>query len=185
MSHMITYLTDEEYRELRGILSKAFKLRNPPQREYKVLYTDSRGTLYFLQDDTNGLIKIGRSRNVLSRIKAIQHVYGNPMTLLGVMPNKAHLESRVHARFSYLQAIREDDLSAREWFAPGSSLMAYIDKYAAPIGAFEEAKEFIASLCDALDKDGLCTVKMRDFKANPYLPYIDSRGSYIAENDRT
>lgn len=84
---------------------------------------------YYIQEGTNvvgqGLVKIGRSRNPLRRLRELQS--GNPRKLyliFVVMPadlgNGVSLEAREHKMFANLR------IPGTEWFYPGEPLHTYM-----------------------------------------------------------
>lgn len=88
--------------------------------------------IYFIQDETLSLVKIGYTGgdDPQSRLKALQT--GNPcgLTLLYTMPGEQKLEGELHQRFA---AARERG----EWFRPVPALLKFILENAA-LAAFDQ-----------------------------------------------
>lgn len=79
------------------------------------------GHVYFLLGYSSRLVKIGRARDLDSRISVIRCHSGDPLILLGAIPtdDPMALEHQVHDRFSYARA-------HGEWFTPTVELAAFI-----------------------------------------------------------
>lgn len=74
--------------------------------------------VYFIQAD-NGLVKIGVSANLESRLATLQAMSPIPLTLCAWMHGGFSLEQTLHDRFA-------DCHSHGEWFKPNRDLEAYI-----------------------------------------------------------
>lgn len=81
--------------------------------------------IYFIQMGEGGPVKIGRSRNVRSRLVTFHTMLPGEPIVLGVIDaaDEANAERALHARFR-AAAIRN------EWFAPTPDLLAYIAEHA-------------------------------------------------------
>jgi T5orf172 domain len=81
--------------------------------------------VYFIQHGPpDGLIKIGFSADIRSRIKSIQLLAPLPLRLLGHVPGGMEKESELHARF-------ETSRHHGEWFSPTPDLLAWVEAHAA------------------------------------------------------
>ncbi len=92
--------------------------------------TSHIGWVYFLLDTGTGSIKIGWSRNVSSRVAALQVANSSKLILLGTWPGPMEEEKRHHDLF---QEYRQSG----EWFSPGPRLVEYLK------GKFPMAKELL------------------------------------------
>jgi hypothetical protein len=77
--------------------------------------------IYFIQDTSSRAIKIGTSKNPLSRLSDLQTAHHAPLILIGVMDGTQHEERLLHHKFERLQG---------EWFEPSRALLAYIQNSA-------------------------------------------------------
>jgi hypothetical protein len=75
--------------------------------------------VYFAQRGMDGPIKIGVSKNPVSRVKELGTASAEGLRLLGVMPGSRRIEQEVH---TLLSGSRLNG----EWFRPSESVMAYI-----------------------------------------------------------
>jgi hypothetical protein len=71
-------------------------------------------SVYFAQKRKGGLIKIGWSRSVETRMAAVR------AKVVGAIPGERKVEKALHERFAHLRV-------RGEWFKPGADLLAYID----------------------------------------------------------
>lgn len=78
--------------------------------------------IYFIQESGDGCIKIGRSKDPISRLKAIQGHNPNSLKLLKVINGDIEEEKILHGLF-----FRERIRSAGEWFVPSEELMKFIN----------------------------------------------------------
>ncbi|WP_327582461.1 GIY-YIG nuclease family protein [Nonomuraea sp. NBC_00507] len=77
--------------------------------------------VYFIKRD--GLIKIGWTTNIRSRMKALR-----PDEVLHVQPGTQKDEAALHRAFRHLRVGTETGgRRLREWFQPGDDLVAYIE----------------------------------------------------------
>lgn len=89
--------------------------------------------IYFIQADTDGPIKIGRSNAPADRLVALQTANHSPLRLLFSMDaddNSAALESALHWLF------RRSRIGTSEWFLPAEDILI----------AIGELREFSQSL---------------------------------------
>lgn len=75
--------------------------------------------VYFIQQGSNGPIKIGRATNPVQRLRNIQVANPWRCRLLGTVDGSKREEAAMHARFS-------DDRMDGEWFRPSPRLYRYI-----------------------------------------------------------
>lgn len=78
--------------------------------------------LYFLLN-SNGLIKIGISKNVDNRVKQLQNILKDNISVIKVIDNKGYLENKLHIKFS------NDNIYYKgqtEWFYPSYELNRFI-----------------------------------------------------------
>jgi hypothetical protein len=66
-----------------------------------------------------GLIKIGITTNLTSRIRAIRNSSPVPLELLGSVPGTTHIENRAHQKFAHLRR-------HGEWFEDTPELREFI-----------------------------------------------------------
>jgi hypothetical protein len=76
--------------------------------------------VYFIQDSGSGLIKIGYSTNVNSRLQAIQQGMPTEVKLLKYIHGDKELESELHERFS-------ESRQRGEWFKPTNELLEFVE----------------------------------------------------------
>lgn len=108
-------------------------------------FTGSRRSIYFIQGEVTGLIKIGLAIDVRARLKDLQQGSPDRLSILGVMlcHQRGALERELHRRF--------DDCRAHgEWFEPRPALLAFIAEHAKSIRIEDEA--FERDLRAALEK---------------------------------
>lgn len=79
----------------------------------------SRCFVYFVQEGSDGAIKIGYARGVASRLALLQAGNPRPLRLLAAIQGARSVEYELHARFAYLRLFGE-------WFSPGSELVDFI-----------------------------------------------------------
>lgn len=73
--------------------------------------------VYFIQEGVSGSIKIGCTKNVSSRLDALQVANPRPLRLLGIIKtDDARLEKSWHERFAA-------DCVLGEWFEPTKALL--------------------------------------------------------------
>lgn len=83
--------------------------------------TKSLGNVYFIKDNSNGLIKIGYAKDVNKRFKTFQTANAN-LTLLYIIPNcTMDYEKSLHRYFSNVRKIRE-------WFEDFNGVITYFIK---------------------------------------------------------
>jgi hypothetical protein len=93
---------------------------------------------YFVRRGDPGLIKIGRTVELLQRLQTLQGQSDLPMVLLGFVSTWAHevfpgyperwqhTEMILHRRFAHIRA-------EGEWFYPEPDLLAFIAEHATPV----------------------------------------------------
>lgn len=91
------------------------------------------GGVYFIQQGKSGPIKIGWSRNVRSRLAALQTATHERLHLLLVLAGKPEDERRLHAWFAH-------DRQGGEWFRPDGEVRAFIAAKLAPPPSVETSR---------------------------------------------
>lgn len=91
--------------------------------------------VYFIQEGTDGPIKIGFTGSPRGRLAALPVCNAKPLRIVAQCPGSSEDEKRFHGRFSHLRIIGE-------WFRPADDLLEAISGFR---GADEE---------EALDDDG-------------------------------
>ena len=77
-------------------------------------------SVYFIQAEIGGPIKIGQAVDVRRRLADVQNYSPFPLVVLAVVPNSGETAEReLHKRFS---AVRDHG----EWFAPTAEILEYI-----------------------------------------------------------
>ena len=77
-------------------------------------------SVYFIQEENNGLIKIGYSDNPKDRLRSLQVSSPNKLKIIKVVDGNFDRERFIHYKFS--------KFSVRgEWFSPNSELVEYIN----------------------------------------------------------
>jgi hypothetical protein len=103
--------------------------------------------VYFIRD-ASGAIKIGRTKDILHRLRQFSTGHASELILLGVMDGDERTEKRVHKRF-LKHRIRG------EWFAAVPELLQFIDDHALPFFQQElslRARERDHTLISVADK---------------------------------
>ena len=77
-------------------------------------------SVYFLQAKDNGLIKIGFTSNLKSRLSDLSSMSPVPLELLAFTDGDCNLERELHSTFS-------NHLSHGEWFHPSDELIKFIE----------------------------------------------------------
>lgn len=77
-------------------------------------------SVYFIQEENDGLIKIGYSRNPNRRLKSLQTNNPRKLRILKVIDGEMCRETYLHHRCSKFNA-------SGEWFHPHPELIDYID----------------------------------------------------------
>lgn len=110
--------TDSDSSENKAPFSDQF-LTTPPQDRFRNRITDvEKCSMYFLAGA--GLIKIGISTNIKSRIRAIRNSSPVPLEILAIMPRTGNVgEGFMHERFSGLRR-------HGEWFVDDGVIRAHI-----------------------------------------------------------
>jgi hypothetical protein len=78
--------------------------------------------VYFIQESGEGCIKIGHSKDPISRFRTIQSHNSNSLKLLKVINGDCKEEKILHRLF-----FREKIRTAGEWFVPSEELMKFIN----------------------------------------------------------
>ena len=89
--------------------------------------------IYFIQSGENGPIKIGITRDVEARLKALQTAHPETLKLLGVRGGDTQDEASWHRRF-HRQRLRG------EWFRPSTRLLRAIERETCSPEAWEDFK---------------------------------------------
>lgn len=83
--------------------------------------------IYFIQEDNErGRVKIGRTKYLLKRFKAIQTASPSRLKLLGVVYGDAAMERALHERFRKCRVVNE-------WFECTDELAQYIQQNAVQV----------------------------------------------------
>ena len=85
-------------------------------------------TIYFLQSEIGGLIKIGITKDFAYRFASLQNQCPVPLQVLGTMNGDLAQESRIMARFAAYRV-------HGEWFEPAGDLLHYIADNTTPVDA--------------------------------------------------
>jgi hypothetical protein len=83
-------------------------------------YAAERELVYFLQAEGSGRIKIGTTKDLGQRLRALRAGSPVKLELLGVVRGGRQMEQLIHIAFAPLRAGRS------EWFEPGKSLLSFI-----------------------------------------------------------
>lgn len=97
--------------------------------------------VYFLERHLGGLIKIGYSRNPVSRLRNHRLIFGR-MNLLGVIPGGRSEEAVIHGRFCHLQLPGHKSTKRQhmqEFFRPAPELLQFIKEEVQWLSICEEA----------------------------------------------
>ena len=76
--------------------------------------------IYFVQEENNGLIKIGYSANPKKRLKALQTQSAKKLSIIKTLEGDYREEYDLHRKFS-------NHLAYDEWFYPHKELIDYIE----------------------------------------------------------
>jgi hypothetical protein len=98
--------------------------------------------VYFVQHNTDGPIKIGRSSNPRARVMEMQTGNPYPLRILAVTKGSSLTEARFHRQFTHLrlntrtagQGERIEGsvrLAGNEWFIPAPELIEFIESLGA------------------------------------------------------
>lgn len=101
--------------------------RTEPERKM-----NPKQTVYFIQSQRTGLIKIGTSYSTPQRVRDLSIEYQSDMEVLGIIPGAYLTEKIIHQHFAHLNAYGE-------WFRAGPDLLEYITNETLP-PSFEIAK---------------------------------------------
>jgi len=85
-------------------------------------------TVYFIQSEIGGLVKIGITKDFAYRFASLQNQCPVPLQILGTMTGDLAQESRVMARFAAYRV-------HGEWFEPVKDLLRYIADSTTPTDA--------------------------------------------------
>ncbi|QKS15727.1 GIY-YIG nuclease family protein [Curtobacterium sp. Csp2] len=78
--------------------------------------------VYFLQEQQNGYIKIGATRNFDKRLKTLQTGSAKPLVILGVVDGSFALEADIHRELM-------DHQLEGEWFEPNRDVLSVIARH--------------------------------------------------------
>lgn len=81
--------------------------------------------VYFLERPSNGLVKIGRSGHFRSRLRNLEHEYGESLRILGIVDEDVFAEADLHRLF-------KDFRCQGEWFVNTRGIRDFIRRYAEP-----------------------------------------------------
>ena len=76
--------------------------------------------VYFIESETSGLVKIGKSVNPASRFSAIRTMSPDKLVLIGAIPESEHSESELHTKFAHLR-------KHGEWFEDCAELREFLE----------------------------------------------------------
>ncbi len=79
----------------------------------------TRGVVYFVRAGADGLIKIGKTKDLASRLRGLQRMSGVALHLLATLDGGMAKEAEMHRRFAHLRA-------HGEWFRPGPELLQFL-----------------------------------------------------------
>jgi len=82
--------------------------------------THPRSKVYFIRATQSGHIKIGRSVDVQTRMRALWRESGQTLELLATIPGGPYEERVLHHIF-------RDDRLYGEWFRPSPRLLSFVD----------------------------------------------------------
>lgn len=81
--------------------------------------------IYFVQAEGGGLIKIGTSVCLTERLRQLELIHGDGLSVLAVMPGSFDVERTLHDRFAHLW-------EGGEWFRDNGELTEFISRNASP-----------------------------------------------------
>ncbi len=87
--------------------------------QFRRPYKMDLAKVYFIQAKGSGLIKIGMSLNVSSRLKALQQASPEKLRILKIIEGGRKKEFELHEKFKNIK-------SHSEWFQPEEELLEYI-----------------------------------------------------------
>lgn len=143
--HLSSYFTREElekiktsidktlgYYELENITDDFIKEQDENQRSQELKEwlenknvkpkTENIDDLYLILDEDANHLKIGRSRNVKSRLSQLQIANSHKLKLLYSIPKKGYLEKEIHDVFN--------DLKVKgEWFVNDGRIIEYFEAF--------------------------------------------------------
>jgi hypothetical protein len=93
-----------------------------------------RGYFVYFIAAASGPIKIGRAKNVRTRLGALQVGNHERLSCLGTIPPSWFCEEAVHAKFAYLNI-------HGEWFRPEPELLSFINDLAFDIDGEKRVTE--------------------------------------------
>ncbi|TAG60665.1 MAG: hypothetical protein EAZ28_06365 [Oscillatoriales cyanobacterium] len=107
---------------IKGIAEVHPKQPPPPSffRQKTIAFTKPPSWVYFIFDEDNQAIKIGRSTNPLHRLSELQVGNSKSLGLLKIIDGGAELEHKLHKKFKYLRL-------KGEWFKATQELLQFID----------------------------------------------------------
>lgn len=88
--------------------------------------------VYFLRNPTNGLVKIGTSRDLYGRIQALRAEHGAKLELIGYFHGGEIIENEMHKKFLHLNF-------QREWFHSTTELIDYATTRTLPLDQVKPA----------------------------------------------
>ena len=75
--------------------------------------------VYAVQCEVTGLIKLGHSTDIRSRLSTLRTISPTPLRLVATFPGDPDREAELHSEF-------EDHRDHGEWFAPAPDLLAFL-----------------------------------------------------------
>lgn len=91
--------------------------------------SENSGYVYFIQSGENGPIKIGFTKNIENRMRALKTSSPYPLVLIGYFKSNRKLEKQLHRQFKEHKTKKNG-----EWFLPNAELLNLIEKAEKPPG---------------------------------------------------
>ncbi|HYE12188.1 MAG TPA: GIY-YIG nuclease family protein [Patescibacteria group bacterium] len=91
---------------------------------------NEKGFIYFVQGENGGAIKIGYTKDVESRLKALQTGYPDTLKVICLLPGNEKKEKALHYKYRNIQL-------RGEWFKPDNILLNDIAKWTKEVSHFE------------------------------------------------
>lgn len=163
------YIEDEDKKAMEIEFSRINRLPKPEKKE---IVDD----LYLIQDTTTGLLKIGRSKNVEGRKKAMQTATGNKLELLCVLKNLGCKEAELHDKFAKYR-------KEGEWFEFNKSIIneyVYMGGQLLTDPFVKQSKGFVKPTIQEI-QDHIIE-KGYTFDAEAFYAFYESNGWKVGKN---